>query len=236
MHIEHLALDGSVVSVQADADLSRPTTRTGWAIVPSLMQSHPFTAHPQGYADMVEETVRDTMPDVEIDDVETFSLKNGELRVSRVTLPTATGPKRSLTVAAWEGEGGSLSTSLVGHSVNRMVEVFDTLSFRVRREGVVIDSPVVAQPRVPEVAQQIPGLGVIAIRPAVASELEQFPRSRGHVTRHGELFRFRAAGSALALVGRSAVARIDPFPDADPDELMHLGEDLRVEWIPREDM
>lgn len=37
MHIEHLALDGSVVSVQADVDLSRPTTRTGWAIVPSLM-------------------------------------------------------------------------------------------------------------------------------------------------------------------------------------------------------
>lgn len=236
MHIEHLALDGSVVSVQADADLSRSTTRTGWAIVPSLMQSHPFTGHHQGYAAMVEETVRENLPDVEIEDVDTFSVKDGELRVARVTMPTATGPKRSLTVAAWEGDGGSLTTSLVGHDSRRIVEVFDTLSFRVRRQNVVIDSPVVAQPRVPEVAQHIPGLGVLAIRPAVASELEQFPRSRGHVTRHGELFRFRAASNALALVGPSAVARIDPFPDADPDEIMHLGEDLRVEWTPREGM
>lgn len=235
MHREHLAIDGSVISIHAEADLSRPTTRTGWAIVPSLMQSHPFTAHEQGYADMVENTVREVMPDVEIDSVETFSLKDGELRLAHVTLPTATGPKRTLTVAAWEGEGGSLSTSLVGHDQKRMVEVFDTLRFHVRREGVVIDSPVVAQPRVPEVALQVPRLGVLAIRPAVAAELEQFPRSKGHVTRHGELFRFRAATPALAHVGRSAVTRIDPFPDADPEELMALGESLEVEWIPREE-
>lgn len=76
------------------------------------------------------------------------------LRIIEVTLPTATGGERTLTVGAWEGERGSLTTSLIGSQTERLVEVFDTLAFSERSRGLAIDAPVTARPREPEVTEE----------------------------------------------------------------------------------
>lgn len=230
--VEHLAIDGSVVSIEADTDVSTEATATGWAVVPSLMRTHPFTISPAGHSGVVEDAMRGGVGDVVIGDAADFSVKGGRLRIVEVTLPTATGGERTLTVGAWEGERGCLTTSLIGSQTERLVEVFDTLAFSERSRGLAIDAPVTARPREPELTTEVPGLGVLGIRPAIASVLEVIPRARGHRTSHGELFRVRATSNALTLVTSSAVTAIQPLNGGSADELVGLAERLQVEWAP----
>src|SRR2546427_9454392 len=103
MRVEHLAIDGSVVSIEAEADLTTKATATGWAIVPALMQAHPFTIYPPGHSAVMEQTVRSSVPSLEILFIEEYALKNGNLRVAEVQGPAATGGTNQITVGAWEG-------------------------------------------------------------------------------------------------------------------------------------
>ena len=182
MNVEHLAIDGSVVTIEAEADLSTRATAAGWAIVPSLMRSHPFTVFPPGYTRLAEDAVRANPASVEILSREEFRLKDGALRVVEARARGATGGSHEVTFGAWEGETGCLVTSLRGRETKRLVEVFDTLKFRPRRGGLAIDSPVMPVPRTPEVITEIPGVAVLAIRPALAGEcwsVTQDARVRG---------------------------------------------------------
>jgi hypothetical protein len=214
MRVEHMAIDGSIVAVEADTDVSTQATAAGWAVVPALMRAHPFVAYPPGHSDTVEKMVRENFSDISVRWTEDFSLKGGRLRVAEVTLPTATGGKRNVTVGAWEGRRGCLTTSLTGSERDRLVEVFDTLKFSERAKGVAIDSPITPRPREPEVIKEIPRLGVLNIRPAIPSALERVPRSKGRVTNNGELFRFTKSSNALLFVSPSAVVRIAPLERA----------------------
>lgn len=233
MLVEHLAIDGSVVTVEADGDLSTDSTATGWAIVPWLMQAHPFTAHPPGHSLLVENAVRDSFHDVEITTADEFTLKGGTLRVVEARMPTATGAEKSVTVGAWEGEHGCLATSLLGSDREGLTELFDSLRFSDQRLGVAIDAPVTSRPRPPEVAKEIPEIGVLAIRPAIRSEMERVPRQQGMRVRNGELFRIRHGRRAMLYVSQSVVASIDPPDDLDEERLAYTVEGLRVSWRPR---
>jgi hypothetical protein len=233
MRVEHLSIDGSVVSIEADADLGTNATTTGWAIVPALAQAHPFTISPAGHSSIVERTVRSAFGELSVQPTEEFSLKGGQLRVAEVDMPTATGGTRRLTVGAWEGKRGCMTTSLVGSQRDRLVEVFDTVDFSERDGGLAIDSPVTSRPREPEVVKEVPGVGVLRILPAIASVLETIPRARGRITSGGELFRVRALGNAVTLMTNSAVVTIKPTPDVDTGQMLGIAENLRVEWSPR---
>ncbi len=233
MKIEHLAIDGAVVTIEADADLRLPVTAAGWAIVPSLMRAHPFTISPAGHSKVVERTVRSSFPSITLLSNETYSMKDGTLRVAEVRLPTATGRARELTVGAWEGKAGCLTTSLVGATRQPLVEMFDTLRFSEGQLGLAIDSPVITQTRAPEVIKEVPGLGLLNIRPAIASELERLPKARGYEVTHGEIFRFSATGNTLLFVGASAVVRVTPLSACTQEGMLSIAQGLRVEWTPR---
>ncbi len=233
MKVEHLAVDGSVVAIEAEADLNTRATAAGWAIVPSLMRAHPFTITPAGHSRAVEEAVRTRTESVRILSTKEFRVKNGTLRIAEVGVPGIPGGARELTVGAWEGDGGCLSSSLRGRETNRLAEVFDTLAFAPHQKGLAIDSPIMAQPRAPEVIKEIPNVGVLAVRPAVASELERVPRARGFATDSGELFRLRKGSNALLYLSRSAMATVNPFRGAQEKEILAVAQKLRVEWIPR---
>lgn len=233
MDAQYLAIDGSVVSVHSDAEVRPgPVTGTAWAIVPSLMRSHPFTAYPAGHSRRMVESVRENFPEVEIGAEEEVSLKGGTLHFGEVVMPQEGGGRR-IVVAAWEGRHGCLTTSLPAERGGQLVEAFDTLQFSDRERGLVIDSPVVTRPRAPQLIQEIAGLGVLAVRPAVASELDSIPRAEGRRTRHAELFRLRADGRTMVLLGRGAVAHVQPFHDAADEEVAETIEGLAVEWAPR---
>ena len=233
MRAEHLALDGSVVSIEADAELSTTTTATGWALVPSLMRAHPFTVYPPGHVAVIEQTMRSSAAPLEILSTEEYAIKNGKLRVGEVQLDAPTGGKRELTMAAWEGSGGGLHTAMVGRHGSRLVEVFDTLRFSDRGRGLAVDSPVVARPRAPEIVKEIPEIGILVIRPAIPSELEQVPKSRGFAVDHGELFRVRNQGRGLLFISNSTVVTVNPMPTSDMARVLYVVQRLRVEWAPR---
>ncbi len=236
MRVEHLALDGAVIGIEAQADLSAGATATGWAIVPSLMRAHPFTICPAGHSQAFADHALSNFTAMNIVSTTDYSLKGGSLRVAEVEFPTATGGVRTLTIGAWEGRGGCLTTSLVGSAVDRLVEVFDTLRFRERARGLAIDSPITSRPRVPEVIKEVPGIGVLNIQPALPSVLERIPRTRGKATSHGELFRIRATSRALTYVSNSAVVNIDPFEETESPALMAAAQELRIEWTPARGM
>jgi hypothetical protein len=233
MRSEHLAIDGSVVSIEADADLTTQVTATGWAIVPSIMRAHPFAIYPAGHSTTIEERVRSNFPNISIRAIEDYSLKGGNLRVTEVSLPTATGSTRDLTVGAWEGKTGCITTSLVGMERTGLIEIFDTLQFSERARGLAIDSPITPRPREPEIIKEVPELGVLSINPAIPSILERIPRARGRVANHGELFRIREASQALLFVSSSSVVRINPLEKANTREMLAVAQDLRVEWSPK---
>lgn len=232
MRVVHLSVDGSVVTIEADADLSQRATATGWAIVPSLMRSHPFTIYPSGHSQVVERHA-DSVEGLEITSREEFNVKGSELKVVEVVVPTATKQRRALTLGAWEGKKGCLTTSLVGHERERLVEVFDTLQFSEGNDGIAIDSPVVAQPRILEVFKEIPEMGILAIRPAVASELQRIPKSRGAKACHCEVFRLRKSERTLVLVSDTTVVNVDPLAATKTTSMLSVVESLRIEWSPR---
>lgn len=233
MEAQYLAIDGSLVSIESAVELrGGPVTGAGWAVVPSLMQAHPFTVYPAGHSGVIEKAVRANFPDVELEEEEELSLKGGTLRVGQVGVPRDGGRHR-IAVGAWEGPHGCLTTSLASDRRRSLVEAFDTLQFTDHDRGLSIDSPLVTRPRPPELFQELVGIGVLAVRPAVSSELERVPRNEGRRTRHGELFRLGAESRALLLLGRGSVVRIQPHDGADDEELAETVEGLRVEWAPR---
>lgn len=250
MRVEHLAIDGSLVTIEGEADLKAAVSASGWAIVPSLLRSQPFSTHPAGYSQIVERTVTSGVPGLKVQSQEEFSIRNGRLRVAEVELPTPAKATRQLTIAAWEGRTACLTSSFVGHDKNRLVRVFETLQFEETSDGIVIDSPVLPTPRPPEVIKEIPELGVMSIRPAISRELQRVPKARGLSIAAGELFRFRQGSRAVMLVTQSAVAVITPIPagartqpaprqEADTgsrasgDVELRMLQTLRVEWRPR---
>jgi hypothetical protein len=197
------------------------------------MQSHPFMIFPPGHSSVMEKAVRSGAKEVAILSVEEYRVKNGTLRVAEVRVPASTGGTRELTVGAWEGETGCLSTSLTGLVRDRLIAVFDSLEFSPRRGGLAIDSPVTPQPRAPEVVKEIPDLGILSVRPAIASELERVPKARGFTTDAGELFRVSKTGDALLLVTPTAVVTVTPLQRSGGRELPAVARNLRVEWVPR---
>jgi hypothetical protein len=198
------------------------------------MRAHPFTVTPAGHSRAVEQAVQAVPEVVKILSNHEYRLKNGVLRVAEVRVPGIPGSTRELTVGAWDGEAGCLSTSLRGRDPNRLVEVFNSLAFGPRRGGLAVDSPVMAQPRAPEVLKEIPNVAVLAVRPAVASELERVPKARGFATDSGELFRLRKASDALLYVNRSVVATVNPIRGARGKDILAVARTLRVEWTPRD--
>lgn len=63
MEAQRLAIDGSIVTVEVEAELG-PATATGWAVVPSLMQAHPFSIYPAGHSRVIEKAVRANLADL----------------------------------------------------------------------------------------------------------------------------------------------------------------------------
>jgi hypothetical protein len=236
MRSEHLAIDGAVVSFEGSANLSHTATAAGWAIVPSLLRAHPFTTYPAGHTTTVEKSVRSQFPNIKISKTQEFSVKNGMLRVALVEMPAATGGIRKLAVGGWEGQNGCLSTSLVAEEIERLVEVFDTLRFTDTPRGIAINSPVTARPRTPQVIKEVPGLGIVTVRPALPAELEKVPRARGFQLQNSELFRFGSKDNSFLVVTRSTVSSITPVPGSpsasEATEVLHAVRDLRIEWRP----
>jgi len=234
MRCEHVAIDGSLVSIEAEADLSRPYTASGWAIVPSLMRPHPFSTYAAGHGSIVERAVSGSRDEVQILSKKSYSLGGRELRVFEAEVRGNGGGRRRLSVGAWEGETACLATSVSGRSGDALPEIFETVRIRETKSGLSLEAPVTLEPRVPQILKQIPQIGIVSISPAVAPTLETIPRARGCALAHGEVFRTSADSRGLLFVGQSVVARIQPRESNREDAVLSAVSGLRIQWTPRD--
>jgi len=233
MQVRHLAIDGSIVSLEADSfDLSLPVTATGWAVVPVLAQAHPFSTHPSGYASLLEAAARE-VGNIEMQSDDEYALKGGTLRVVTVESQTSVGTTRQLAVGAWDDGKGCLTTSLVSATAERVAAVFDSLEFSSRELGVAIDGRVTARPRAPEVIKEIPGVGVTSIRPVTSDELRRLPRSAGARTAGGEAFRIKVESDAVVVLTETSIVDVMPVEGSDRDEVTAFVGELRIDWASR---
>ncbi|MGA9312309.1 MAG: hypothetical protein WBV74_18355 [Pseudonocardiaceae bacterium] len=144
--------------------------------------------------------------------------------------------------AAWRGPWFELHTRGSG-SPDGIGTIFDAFRLTDTPLGLLAAprSARQAQLEPVRVAKEIPGIGYLTIERPGASQLV-VPDFRGHLTKHGELWREplgpgaqgRSRSDALILATPTAITRLVPGPadTTDPNEALAFLDNLSVIWEP----
>jgi hypothetical protein len=228
--VKHGALDGSEVTVSADADLSRPMTAFGFVRPRGSRSPQPLNVFPPGKSERVLATVRRSHPEIEYTLLGDVDVKGGTLRMARVRRPVATGGHRELTYAVWEGSNASITTS-VRADRGAMEDLFDRLEFHEVETGVAIDSPVDESVRPMRCLKEI-GPALLEVRPLSPLVTRSLPRGQGRAVANGEMFRRTAASRDVLVVMPTAAVYAAPLR-SNTNEHVELAASLAVRWRAR---
>jgi hypothetical protein len=227
---KHAALDGSEVTVTADADLSRPMTAFGFVRPRGMRSPQPLNVFPPGKSERVLATVRDSYPEIEYTLLGDIEAKGGVLRMARVRRPVATGGHRELTYAVWEGSKASITTSVRADQA-AMEDLFDRLEFHEVDTGVAVDSPVDESVRPLRCLKEV-GEVLVEVRPLSPLVTRSLPGGSGRPVAHGELFRRTAGSPDVLLVTSTAAVYAGPLRDTTTQHV-ELAANIAVSWRSR---
>jgi hypothetical protein len=218
--------DGSQIVLRGDAlDVSRPWSCGFIALVGGVRRS--FTVAEAGAFDW--HATFTTIPDQLVRQ----PYNAGELVI---------GTRHDDYRAAWRGPWFELHTRGSG-SPDGIGAIFDALRLTDTPLGLLAAprSARQAQLEPVRVAKEIPRIGYLTIERPGASQLV-VPDFRGHLTKHGELWREplgpgaqgRSRSDALILATPTAIARLVPGPSdtTDPNEALAFLDNLSVIWEP----
>jgi hypothetical protein len=144
--------------------------------------------------------------------------------------------------AAWRGRWFELHTRANGPAEG-ITRIFDAFRLTDTPLGLLAQPRSTAQARLEplRVAKQIPGIGHLTIERPGTSQIA-IPDFRGHLTRHGELWRQplgsgaqgRSRSEALVLATPTAITQLVPGPadTTDPNEALGFLVGLDVVWEP----
>ncbi|MDQ4009949.1 MAG: hypothetical protein M3228_04470 [Actinomycetota bacterium] len=144
--------------------------------------------------------------------------------------------------AAWRGKWFELHTRASG-SPDEIMRIFDAFRLTDTPLGMLVQPRSARQAQLEpiRVAKQIPRIGHLTIERPGTSQLT-VPGFRGHVTRHGEVWRQplgigahgRSRSEALVLATPTAITQLVPGPTdtADPNEALEFLAGLNVIWEP----
>ena len=224
----HAALDGSQVSVTADADLSQPMTAFGFVRPDGWRTSQPLNIFPPGKSERVLSTVGRAHPEVEYELLGDVGLNGGTLRMARVRRPVATGGHREFVYAVWEGGVASITTSIKGDRA-RMEDLFGRVRFRELSNGVAVDSRVDESIRPLRCLKEI-GSSLLEIRPLSPPVTRSLPRrGRGRRVANGEMFRRNETSRDVLVVTPTAAVYAAPIGN-NGDEHVELATEIAVDW------
>ncbi|MDQ4094326.1 MAG: hypothetical protein M3143_13335 [Actinomycetota bacterium] len=220
--------DGSQVILSSSAlDASRPWSCGFIALVRGARRA--FTVAEAGAFDW--HSTYTTIPD----QLSRQPYRGGELVTGIRTDP---GDYRT----AWRGQWFELHTRASG-SPDGIMGVFDAFRLTDTPLGMLVQPRSARQAQLEpiRVAKQIPRLGHLTIERPGTSQLT-IPDFRGHLTRHGELWRQplgigahgRSRPEALVLATPTAITQLIPGPadTADPEEALQFLAGLDVIWEP----
>ncbi|MGH3834977.1 MAG: hypothetical protein ACRDSF_04640 [Pseudonocardiaceae bacterium] len=228
--------DGSQVVLRSTApdgtplDASRPWSCGFIALVRGARRA--FTVAEAGAFDW--HSAYTTIPD----QVTGQPYRGGELIVGIRNNPARSDPPDYR--ATWRGQWFELHTRASG-SPDGITRIFDAFRLTDTPLGMLALPRSAGQARLEplRVAKQIPGIGHLTIERPGTSQVA-VPEFRGHLTRHGELWRQplgigahgRSRPEALVLATPTAVTQLVPGPadTADPNEALAFLEGLSVTW------
>jgi hypothetical protein len=228
--VNHLAIDGSEVSVLGEVDLSHPFSSQAAFRLPRSRRPHVFRAQPAGYSSDLERWAPDAFPDFEIGERMAVELRDGLLRLAVVTRPQPAdgSPRGSFVIAAWEADTGCVMTARAGSGIEEFARFLRRIPFTRSERGCTISLTVDASVRPPTGLKRVPGVGNLVIRPMTMRTLERLPRGNGKRVPGGELFRVRSHRETAMLVTSSAL--VDVEPAHGNDRPLSGAHKLRVDW------
>ena len=225
----HVALDGSVVTLSADAEMSSPMTAFGFVRPRGMRSPQPLNIFPPGKSERLLADAPTAFADVDYEVIGEADVHGGVLRMARIRRPTATGGSRELTYGIWEGSTGSISTSVRGDRA-AMEDLFGRLRFREVDAGIAVDSPVDESIRPLRCLKQV-GPALVEVRPLTTTVRRSLPRAAGRQVPAGEMYRRTETGRDVLVVTETAAVYV--APTGGTDEHVDVAADLSVTWGPR---
>jgi hypothetical protein len=232
--VKHLALDGSVVTIDTSdgLDLQRPASSIGVYSVDGIERE--FTGSHRDFG-------RDVAADVGLVLDEEYALQGGTFLAGSVTqvwpeIGDAGDPITSLLrLGVWEGDQYSLHAHIYGGDGLDLIDLFNRFTIIETDLGIQLlpGSPGAGtSAREPSLLKDVPGVGLLDIIALTTREVRALPRWQGTRVRGGELFLSEVDGRGryYVLVGGSARTAVLPASDCSHSTLAPALETLQVSW------
>ncbi len=224
--VEHVTLDGSVVSLTGDLDLSEPATSVGVLLLSG--QQVEFTAGKRELGELAYGLVFGVS-----DFKENYSLQGGTLRVGHNQIFDGDlDTTVDVWVGVWEGADCCLFAHVYGgNESGRLIDLFGRLEIGEgaagltanpkENSGVYFESP-------PEILKLAPGVGMMFVQRLTSELIASLPTANGTVVAGGELYYDDVGAPHFLLVTDKALATVSVAED--PDKAAAAMETLIVEW------
>lgn len=222
--VQHLAIDGSTVTLTSGADLTAPATSIGRYTIDGIVRE--ITTQPGVFFDVLvaAEGVRPT---------EEYQYRDGTLRIGQTTHPDpTTGIERLDNTAVWESAGVSLAITTIDLSTEALLGVLDRFDLTPGTGGLAVTPR--AGPAwydAPGLVKELPGIGLCEVFPLSNDIAGGLPSWPGTAVAGGDLYQDEMAPGAPYVVLITETARVNVLPDTGAIEAAVEGAStLRVDW------
>jgi len=224
------ALDGGVVNLSSPLDLTASGT-TSFIVFDIGGYRQEFGSGGLDFGDIEAANHGVTFD-------EEYSFQDGRLRLGSV-VQTDGGVSNILRLAVWQGLERSLKTVIYEGESKDLIGLLDLFTIIEGAGGLVLkakDPTVITVVRetssAPDIAQPLPGFGLLDIFELTPSMGRLLPEWGGFQSPNGELFVEEPGTSEMTLVyvGESAFARFYPDENVSESDLLNLVTALDVRW------
>ncbi len=223
--VQHLAIDGSTVTITSSADLGAIATTAGRFTVDGIVRE--ITTQPAGLFDalVAAEGVAPT---------EEYQYRGGTLRIGRaVHADPVSGTTRTDTTAVWESAGVSLALTSSDLTTTAQLALLDRFDLQPGPTGLaVLPGSGVGWYDAPQLVKELPGVGLLEITPLSNDTAGALPSWPGTPAQGGELYQDQLAPGAPYVVLVTETARVNVLPDTGAiDAAADAAALLEVEWV-----
>jgi hypothetical protein len=231
VQVTHVAIDGSTVTI--DATAFNPDFHA------SSVGIYTINGHWQEFTTSYRDFGAAVAADLSLSLGESYTLQGGRLRLGTTSVhfpDMGKGVRQTdlLHLAVWEGRRFSVHTHRYNGKAHDLIDVFDRFDLLEDAGGIHLqprDPGQVRFAREPSLLREVPGVGVLQIRPMTPQVARTVPPWRGTAVAGGELFVGRRPGNLhLVLVGkRSHTLIMRQGEDCGKDDLSQI-QRMSVDW------
>ena len=227
--VQHMALDGGVVTVDSNLDLTQRAV--------SFVTFEEGT-HRQRFASGPLDWGREVAHELQMALDEEYGFQGGRLRVGKRTIfDIDTQLDYKMILGVWEGANYALKTTLYHVDTPGLLDLLGRFAVGEGPLGLNLapqdptEIKLQRRLRAPKVLKNVPGFGMLEVRQLTQEQIGRLPTWGGAEVAGGELFREDGEERTFLLLGSSSITRVYPnwWETTEAEMLAHLST-LRVEW------